>query len=120
MRSYDHVVESHGHKFIRLQSGRLMSFWDMMTRADRDFTAFERAMSRCFRLVDDDYDLERLSGRVERLEFYVGALRKEVDRLFKNKTKKERIAALRNVTGRTPEEAAAFLAKADELERNAS
>jgi hypothetical protein len=38
------------------------------------------------------------------------------DALEAHATKTERIAALRSVQGRTPEEAAAFLAKADELE----
>jgi hypothetical protein len=116
-RSYDRYVEEGGIKFIQLQSGRLMSFWDMMSRADRDFTAFARAMSRCFRLADRDFDLERLEWRIEQQEAYVASLREEITRLLKNKSKKERIAALRNTTGRTPEEAAAFLAKADELER---
>jgi mRNA degradation ribonuclease J1/J2 len=116
-RLYDHYEEINGIKFIKLQSGRMMSFWDMMTRADRDFTAFARSMSRCFKLADRDFDLERLEWRIEQQEDYVRSLREEITRLLKTKDQKERIAALRNVTGRTPEEAAAFLAKADELER---
>lgn len=114
---YERVEESMGRKFVTLKTGRTMFFWDMMTRADRDFTAYARAVARCFKLVNTDFDLERLEQRVEHLEEYAAALREEIKKRYKYKSKKERIAALRNVEGRTPEEAAAFLRKADELER---
>lgn len=114
----DNIEEKGGHKFIRLNSGRLMTFWDLMSRADQDFTAYARAVRRCFKLVEDDYDLERLESRVEALEDYAARLREEIRKKYHYKNKKERIAALRNVAGRTPEEAAAFLAKADQLERD--
>lgn len=116
-REYDRLEEHNGYKFIRLNTGRLMSFWEMMTRADRDFTAFARAVSRCFKLVGDDYDLERLEDRVEQMEEYARSLREEITKRYHYKNQRERIAALRNVKGRTTAEAAAFLAKADELER---
>jgi hypothetical protein len=43
--------------------------------------------------------------------------RREMERRQGVATKRQRIAALRDVRGRTPEEAAVYLAKADELEK---
>lgn len=58
-------------------------------------------------------DLRRV---LDELQEYAEAVQQELDRIEGVNHKAERIAALRNVTGRTPEEAAAFLAKAAALE----
>lgn len=63
------------------------------------------------RWVEDD------GGRAAAGYSYVGAVRTHLDELRGNVTKRERIALLRNTDGRTPEEAAAFRRKADELEQ---
>jgi hypothetical protein len=114
---YERVEESRGFKFIRLKSGRLLSFWEAIRAAERANTSLARAVSRAFKLADDDYDLERLRWLIENLEAYVGAIRKELDKRQGVKSQKERIALLRNTAGRSPKEARAFNSKADELER---
>lgn len=112
-----------GHAFIRMKSGRHLTFWDCLGEAERADTDLHRAISRAFKLALADadadireYNLERLEWLIDSLENYAGALR---ERLGKHRTvhdTRERVSLLRNVEGRTPEEAAEFLRKADELE----
>lgn len=120
--TYDRVVEREGHKFIRLDSGRLLTFWDAMTQVERAHTALGTAISRCFKLLSSDrdvgdYDLERLEWKIDLLDSHIGAIRAEIAKRRSVQSKEERIALLRNTEGRTPEEAAEFNKKADELER---
>jgi uncharacterized small protein (DUF1192 family) len=122
---YDRVEETASflggtYKFIKLKSGRRMTFWDAMDEAEKADTALTTAISRCFKLADGDYDLERIEWKIDKLESYIGALRKYLEELQGVKEVEERIALLRNVTGREPEEAKRFLAKADELEAKLS
>jgi uncharacterized small protein (DUF1192 family) len=121
---YDRVEETSGflgtYKFIRLKSGRRITFWDAMGDAEKADTALTTAISRCFKLADGDYDLERIEWKIDNLESYIGALRKYREELQGVKEVEERIALLRNVAGREPEEAKRFLAKADELEAKLS
>ena len=79
-------------------------------------------LDRCINHLQavEDYDL----GMPEEVSFTTASLRSSAhwllavaDRLDAAAARRARIAALRNVEGRTPEEARAFLAKADELER---
>lgn len=115
---HERVEERNGFKFIRLKSDRLISFWDAMSAVDHAHTALGTAISRAFKLLgEDDYDLERLEWKIDHLESHIGAIRKEIERLRGVKDRRERIALLRNTDGRSREEAAAFMAKADELER---
>jgi hypothetical protein len=115
---YERVEERRGFKFIRLKSGRLLSFWDAHSEAVRARPALGTAISRMFKLVGDEpFDQERLEWFVEQLEDYVAVLRTEIDKVRGVRSTQERIALLRNTTGRTPEEAEAFTRKADELER---
>lgn len=115
-RAYDKVVEKNGYKFIRLDSGRLTSFWDNITGVDRVQTPLVRFFSRAFKLATDD-DIETLERRVEDLGDYVDALRKALETRRAQVTARQRIASLRNTHGRTKAEAAEFLRKADQLER---
>lgn len=117
MSNRERVEEVHGVKFIRLKSGRRISIWDAMKAIDGAHTALGTAISRAFKLVDGDYNLEQLEWKIDHLESHIGAIRKEIERLRGVKDQRERIALLRNTDGRSPEEAAAFMAKADELER---
>lgn len=120
MREPDKIEESHGRKFIRLKTGNLLSFWDVMSQVEGAHTRLGRAFSRAFNLATDEYDLERLEWRLEQLEDHLGALRKHLDEVRGVNSVRERIALLRNVDGRTPEEAEAFIRKANELERRLS
>lgn len=107
-----------GYRYIRLKSGRLVSFWDMVEVIERAQTDLGRALSRAIKLASDDWDLERVESRLDALDEHLGAVRAYLDEMRGNVTKRERIALLRNTTGRTPEEAEAFRQKADELERD--
>jgi hypothetical protein len=120
----ERVQEIGGHKYIQLKSGRRISFWDAITEVETADTRMSTAFSRAFKLAgtnkDPDlagYELERLEDRIRRAEWDVAALRKEIDRRLGVRSQQERIALLRNTTGRTPVEAAEFRRKADELER---
>lgn len=116
----ERVVEVRGHKYIQLKGGRLVGFWNMLTAADRAQTDLTRAASRAFKLAvanDDDYDLERLEWFVEEVERWTHDMMRAIEKRRGVKTREERIALLRNTTGRTPAEAEAFHRKADQLER---
>lgn len=113
---YERVEEVHGIKAIRLKSGRQISFWQAFAAAERAESDLHRAISRCFKLLVHDWDLERLEWFINNLEDYIGALREEIKKRRSVQIEKERIALLRNTRGRTPEEADTFRRKADELE----
>lgn len=117
---YERVEEAHGFKYILLKSGRKFTFWNAIDASERAESDLVRAVSRCFKLAGDGWDLERLEWRIDRLEEYVGAVRAEIEKRRGQQSQRERIALLRNTTGRTEEEAAAFRAKADELEARLS
>ena len=106
-----------GYKYIRLKSGRTISFFEAIRAAESAHTSLGRAISRAFKLADDDFDLERLEWLVDNLAIHVGAIRKEIEKRRGVKTQEERIALLRNTAGREPAEAEMFARKADELER---
>lgn len=114
---HERPVEIRGHRYIKLKSGRLVTYWEMVDAAEAAHTDLARAVSRVFKLAASDYELERLEWLVEQLEEYAGALRTHLDKVRGNVSQRERIALLRNTAGRTPEEAAAFLAKANQLEQ---
>jgi hypothetical protein len=122
-RHHEDKIESrNGFKYIRLPSGRLLGWLDAMREAERARTALSTAVSRCFKLLNEDreiaeWDLERIEWFIDNLDSYTGAIRKEIERRRGTQKVEERIALLRNVDGRTPDEAEEFLRKADELER---
>lgn len=106
-----------GHKYIRLKTGRLITFWDALGAAEGAHSDLGRALSRAFKLADGEWDLERIAVRLDELTEHINAMRKHLEEVRGVRTKRERIALLRNTTGRSPEEAAAYRRKADELER---
>jgi hypothetical protein len=65
-------------------------------------------------------ELERLRWVLNDLQTYVEVVQRELDRLAGVDRRAERIKSLREISGRTPEEAALYLSKADALERRAS
>lgn len=114
---WEKVQEIRGFKFIQLKGGRRVSYWDMRKAAERADSNLIRAISRCLKLQDRDYELEDLEWYIRGLHEWVHAVEAEVRKRQGGKTVEERIALLRNTDGRTPEEAAMFEAKADELEQ---
>jgi hypothetical protein len=81
---------------------------------------FERALSTRTDWTDAESrkdDLDHLRWRLDEITTIIERAQQELDKLEGVSRKAERIAKLRNVTGRYPEEAAAFLAHADRLER---
>lgn len=120
---YDRVEKVGQFKYIKLKSGRMLSWTDTLTAIDYAHTALATAISRCFKLLPDkdvewyEYDLEMLEWKIDHLESHIGAVRKEIEKLRGVKSKEERIALLRSTSGRTPEEAELFHRKADELEK---
>lgn len=79
-------------------------------------------LDRCISFLQaaEDHDLgtpDELKLSTDSMRSSAEWLLKVADRLDATAAQRARIVALRNVDGRTPEEAAAFLAKADELER---
>ena len=121
---YERVEELGGHKYISLKSGRRLSFWDAIRELETADTDLNRAFSRAFKLAGTNndselaaYELERLEDRLRRLEWDLSTWRREMDERLGTRSQRERIALLRNLSGRTPAEAAAFNRKADELER---
>lgn len=110
-------VEAHGFKYIRLKSGRMITFWDCIEAAESAHTDMVRAVSRAFKLARDDDDLERIEWFIDHLEEYSTALRRHMIKQRGKLSKRDRIKRLRNTHGRTPEEAELFKRKADQLER---
>lgn len=62
------------------------------------------------------HEMERLHYLLDDMQTYIEVVQQELDRIEGLDRRAERIKSLRNVAGRTPEEAAAFLAKAAQLE----
>jgi hypothetical protein len=104
------------YKFLRLKSGRKMTFWDAIREAESAQSSFVRGMSRGFKLMATEFDLQTLEDRVARMEEYTASLRRYIEKKRGEQKQRERIALLRNTMGRTPEEADEFKRKADELE----
>lgn len=107
-------------RFIRLKSGRELTFWDAVSAANAARTAFSTAISRAYKLAGEDtYSLERIDRIIDDMESYIGSVRQWRERLREIKAEEERIAALRMKTvamGATPGEARLASAKADELQ----
>lgn len=116
MSVYDAVIEMNGFKFVRLRTGRLLTFWDCLAQARSGRSTLSTGVSRAFKTAREDYDLETLEWLLDDVESYVIHVRQEIEKRRGIKSKQDRIALLRNTTGRTPEEAEAFHRKADELE----
>lgn len=113
------------YRYIKLSStGRTFSFEDSKKQVEKGLNMITRWMGRIVQIVpntDDrdlnDYYWEQIEDYCDRLRIIADRWMEEVAKHRKVRTKEERIKALRNTTGRTEEEAALFLAKADELEK---
>jgi hypothetical protein len=124
MMKIDDIREGdNGYRWAQLPKRRVF-FWNAMDDADKAWTPLHRHMRRAFNLVHRrdlemrTWDLEKLEMFIDQLERWTAGLRAEIDQLRgSDLSKRKRIELLRNTKGRTPEEAAAFLAKADQLEQ---
>lgn len=110
------VETMRGHRYIRLKSGRLLSFWQAHTAVEYATTALATAFSRVFKLADSRYELDSIERLLDKVDENLAALRHYLKKRRRWEDRKDQIAALRNTSGRTPEEAAEFLAKADKWE----
>lgn len=106
-------------KQITLASGREVTFLDAVSSAERSFTTVGRWMSRVSKLAtdDDQWEQERLDRLIERLFEMANSMKHAREMRLEWKRREERIKAMRNVSGRPPEEAEAFLARARKEER---
>ena len=119
---YERVEEKQGpfqrkRKYIKIQSGREVDFAKAIWEADDNFSSLIRWMTRAQKLPNDEDDDIALETIIERLAVWVEAWRGELEKRTGQKEEREVIELLRNVAGRTPEEAKLYLAKADEKER---
>jgi hypothetical protein len=119
----ERAVIAHGIPYIRLGSGRLASFWDMVDAAERAQTDLYRAVTRAFKIAEAQPDPSARVGDVERVEWlvdsvddWVRAMRAALAKQRSTEDERDRIARLRNTAGRTSAEAAMYRRKADELE----
>lgn len=111
------------HKFIVTERGQTYSHDECERRLKSAVRGTSRWFGRALHTLTvwsdkrmNDYEVQRLRRILDDMSMYVEAVQVELDRIEGVNRQAERIAQLRNVAGRTPEEAAAFLAKAEQLE----
>ena len=119
---YEKVEETaSGYKYLKLKSGRRVMFHDAQREADDNFASVARWLSRMAKLTGAheyaDFDWEQIGYFLDHMETLAEHYRAEIRKHDVHTSKKERIAQLRNVKGRSAEEAALYLAKADQLEK---
>lgn len=110
-------------RYYESPGGKQYSHFDCERRLDAAKNAMCRWFSRAIRTridtedaIQNGYELQRLRWIAQEIAEYAEVVQRELDRLEGVDRKTERIKALRSIEGRTPEEAAAFLAKAEQLE----
>lgn len=110
-------------RYYEAPGGKRYGHFDCERRLESAINAMRRWFSRSLRTRTthpptsaDRYELERLRQVADELAEYATVIQREIDKLEGVDRKAERIKALRVVDGRTPEETALFLAKADRLE----
>lgn len=119
-RIIERTSEGFTFRYYESASGKHYTNFDCERRLSAAKNAMERWFSRTIRTrtmaaEQDDFDLQRLRWVADDIAMYAAHIQRELDRLEGVDRKAERIKALRVVEGRSPEEAALFLAKADEL-----
>lgn len=120
MDYHDPKVQTiNGTRYMKLDTGRLVFFPNALREAEAGERKIERWLSRAVRLIGDEYgdlDEEQIEWFLDDLERLVATHREEAEKRTGRRSVQERIALLRNTSGRTPEEAEEFHRKADELE----
>jgi hypothetical protein len=120
IREVDHGDWTSRH-FLATDTGKTFSHDECRRRAEQGERALTRWFSRAMATVAsgdgmDEHDLERLEWFLDNISTWLESAQQALDGRRGVQRQEERIKALRNVSGRTPEEAAAFLAKAAQLE----
>jgi hypothetical protein len=97
---------------------------DCISKTEQASRAFGRWWSRSLMTATiwadpalSDSDTERLGWLLDDMESQIISARRALAERQEAQRREEKIKALRRIAGRTPEEAEAYLAKADELER---
>lgn len=120
----ERTVNGATYRAIKLTAtGRILSHDDVKRQMEKGINMVSRWIPRLIRVmptgIDKDileYYWKEIDDYADRLEILAARIREEVAKHSVVRTKQERIKALRNIAGRTSEEAESFLAKADELE----
>ena len=102
---------------ITIASGSEVHFWDAVKGVESSLTSLGRWMSRANKLANDEFEQEKVDRLVERISEAARAYQHARDQREEWERRRIRIAAMRNDTGRSPEEAALFKARADQEER---
>lgn len=110
-------------KWYVSDSGTEYSHRDCVSRMEAAVRNSHRWFSRAVQTLSEwddpdmrEHEAQDLRWALDDMATYVMAVRQELDRIEGVNRKAERIKALREVGGRTPEEAALYLRKAAELE----
>lgn len=111
-------------RWITTSKGQRWTHHECERRLKSAERAFSRWFSRSFRTLTtwnesdmNEFEISRLRYVLDDIQTYIEVANRELDRLQGVNRKEERIKQLRAIAGRTPEEAASYLAKADELEQ---
>lgn len=122
-RIIERTNEGYTFRYYESEKGTQYTHYDCERRLNAAKNAMYRWFSRTLKTRTDSgdaeqnsYDLKRLRWVADEIAQYAEVMHREIDRLEGVDRKAERIKSLREIQGRTPAEAAAFLAKADQLE----
>jgi len=118
-RIIERTADDFTFRYYESAAGKRYTHYECERRLDAAKNAMERWFSRTLRTrtTPCDTDLQHLRWIADDIAEYGATVQRELDRLEGVDRKAERIKMLRSVEGRTPEEAAVYLAKADELDR---
>jgi len=126
-RIIEQTNEGFTFRFYESKEGTRYTHYDCERRLKAAANGLYRWFSRTLKTrttsgdaEQDKYDLQRLRWIADEVAEYAAVIQREVDRLEGVDRTSERVKALRQVAGRTPAEAAAYLAKADQLEASAA
>ena len=120
IREFDHGTWTSRY-YIADDTKKTFSHDECRRRAEQADRALSRWFSRAMATVSsgdgmDEHDLERLEWFLDNIATWLENANQALDARRGVKRLEERIKALRSISGRTPEEAEAFLAKAAQLE----
>lgn len=111
-------------RYLVLDGGNQYGNLECIRKAEQASRAFSRwfyrSMVTTTKWSDPDlneFEADRLGDLLDDMETYIGSAREGLAERQAVRQREQKVKALRNIAGRTPEEAEAYLAKADELER---
>lgn len=121
--------EGYTFRYWESDKGTVYSNFDCERRLEAAVWAVSRWFARCVRTRTthpdpaedrDDLQMRAVRWKIEKLAEHAQMMLTQLDELEGVDRKRERVKALRRVAGRTPAEAAAYLAKAAQLEGDAT